>query len=347
MLAILGDTHTGAHSSNPAHHEYMSLFFKDFFKYVDAHNIKNVIQLGDLFDVRKHVTTWSLNWFKSNFIREVISRNMNVWVLVGNHDIHYRESVKLSSVKEVLDPYSDWFTIVEEPADYCIDNKWFLLVPWVCRENQQQVTEAISNSVSEYCCGHFEFDGFELYKGQLAKSTHSHTHYNKFHTVFSGHYHHMSRKDNIIYTGTPYELTWQDSGTAKGFFVLDDREHFIENPHKIYSKFAISSVDQKNLSPLVTSKHVRVILDELLEPKQRERLEDLIYSLSPLSVKFIEQVVDKTTVPTVNYSSTVPISSIITDYVSTVTLPDTVERDILNTVMLQLHQEASTSASND
>lgn len=345
-VAILGDCHVGAHNSNPVHHEYMAKFFADFFTYIDNTGIKEIIQLGDLFDVRKHVTTWSLNWFKKHFLQPIIERNLKCYVLVGNHDIHYRESVSLSSVREVLEPFSDWFVIVDEPKDYCIDNKWFLLVPWVCRENNDDVSKAINDSISDYCCGHFEFDGFELYKGQIAKTHHTHTHYKKFKTVFSGHYHHMSRKDNIQYTGTPYELTWQDADTTKGFFVLYDETLILtENKHKIYSRFHLSKVDTKNLSTLVTGKHVRVTIDESLEPKQRDKLEDTIHSLSPLSVKFIDQVVEKETATSTTYNSSVPITDLITEYVGNVSLPDTVDQELMNTVMIKLHIEASTSAS--
>lgn len=344
-VAILGDCHVGAHGSNPTHHAYMAKFFVDFFKYIDDNKITTIIQLGDLFDVRKHVTTWSLNWFKQHVLKPIIERNLMCYVLVGNHDIHYRESVTLSSVREVLDPYSDWFTVVDTPKDYYIDDKWFLLVPWVCRENMMDINSAIQSSVAEYCCGHFEFDGFELYRGQLAKSHYTHASYSKFTTVFSGHYHHMSRRDNIQYTGTPYELTWQDADTTKGFFVLSDSLELVENPHKIYSKVELSKVDVKNLAPHVTEKHVRVIIDEALDQKQRDRLEDTVYSLSPLSVKFVEQVVEKQTASTTSYNGAIPITNLITDYVNNVTLPDSVDVGDMNTLMIKLHVEASTSAS--
>lgn len=344
-ILFIGDTHISVSNASIPHHENMSKFFQDLFDYVDKNGTRTILQLGDLFDVRKHINTWSLNFFRENFIKPVIERDLHVIILLGNHDIYYRESLQVSSVEEVLTPYSEYFTIVKTPIDMVIENETFLLVPWVCKENTEEVQRAIQNSKSKYCAGHFEFNGFELFKGQLAKTHYNHDEYKKFEQVFSGHYHHMSSKDNVLYTGTPYELTWVDCDTPKGMFSLKDSIlTFIENPHKLYSAFRLSD-HPKIAEDLIHKKFVKITVDTPLEPKQREALLDMVYSMQPHSVKLIESrtVVDDTV--EVSHEATTSISELIGEYVETVKLNENIDKEKLNSILLSMFVEASANAS--
>jgi len=339
-IAIVGDTHFGASNSSITLHDYMEKFYRDFFQYIDDNDIKTIIQLGDLFDVRKHINTWSLNFFREVFLKPVIERNLRVVVLLGNHDIYYRESLQISSVEEVLTPYQEWFTLIKEPTDIVLYDKSFLMVPWVCKENHDRVSQSIKESESQYCCGHFEFNGFEMFSGHMSSTTYDHLEYKKFRKVFSGHYHHMSSKDNIIYTGTPYELTWQDCNTSKGFYVMEgDAIAFIENRHRFYSSFALSQYD-KIPESLVTEKNVRILVDTDLTPKQREKLLDSLHRMKPHSIKLIEKKIDVESVD-IEYQQGSSISDLISDYVDVIPITGTVDRDKLKNVLIGMFVEAS------
>jgi len=342
-IAILGDLHFGCHNSSPVHHAYMKKFFADFFEYVDANKITKIIQLGDLFDVRKHINTWSSNFFRETFLKPCISRNLDVWVLLGNHDIYYRESLEVSSVEEVLTPYDNWFHIVKEPTDLIIEDHSFLMVPWVCKENAEAVSASIKKSKSIFCIGHFEFDGFELFKGQMAKSSYKHTEYKKFKQVISGHYHAMSSRDNVLYTGTPYELTWQDSNTAKGFFVLNDEKQltFVENPHKLYVSLSLEKGSPVNAID-VEDKILKVKMTGSWEPKEREAALDLLYSMRPNDVKLIqtEALVEEISVDTSKYQTFVGVDSMISDYVENIQVNESVDKTRLTQMLLEIFNEA-------
>lgn len=342
-LAILGDQHFGASGSNVLVHQYMRKFYADFFDYVDTNNIKTVLQLGDMFDVRKHINTWTLSFFREVFLKPVIERDMHVIVLLGNHDIFYRESLQISSVEEVLTPYQEWFTIVKESADYMIEDQSFLIVPWVCKENLDRVNTAIAESKSEYCAGHFEFNGFELFRGQPAKTNYSHEGYSKFEKVFSGHYHHMSSKDNVLYTGTPYELTWQDCGTTKGFFVLDDGSlELVETKHTLFSYITLSDyADHRIPEELVREKHVKLKIDVALDPKQKDALSDMLYSMQPHSLKFIEKKIDASDTEDVHYEQTTSIADLIKDYVTNINVDAAIDKDVLIDKLIGVYIEAT------
>ena len=56
-VAIITDTHFGARNDNDNFNEYFYQFYEGvFFQYLQTHNIKTVLHLGDLMDRRKYVS---------------------------------------------------------------------------------------------------------------------------------------------------------------------------------------------------------------------------------------------------------------------------------------------------
>lgn len=343
-IILLGDVHVGCHNASLVHHSSMSKFFVNFFEYIDKYQIRDIVQLGDLFDVRKHINTWSLNWFRTNILNPIRDRNIHMTVLLGNHDIFYRESLQVSSVEEVLEPYKKWFTVVKEPTEhsFCNNSLNFLLVPWVCKENTDTVADAITKSKSAYCAGHFEFDGFELFRGHVAKTNYKHDSYKKFTKVFSGHYHHMNTRDNVIYTGTPYELTWQDCNTTKGFFTLDTEGNMemIENCHTMYTRLSYSESETIS-SERITDHYVRFVIDQQITAKEREAALDKLQSMQPYSLKVIESTTAPAPVASVEQVQHQQTDDIIRGYIENVEIPVTIDRTELNTIIMNLFAEAS------
>ena len=345
-FVILGDTHFGNGNSSLIHHANMRKFYVDLFKYIDDNGITSILQLGDLFDVRKHINTWTLNYFREVFLNPVIQRNLHVYVLLGNHDIYYRESLSVSSVEEVLGHFSNWFTVIKEPKEYTIGGSNFLVVPWVCKENEVAVSKAIAESTADYCAGHFEFNGFEFFQGQFAKAGHNHTEYSKFKTVFSGHYHHRSSRDNIVYTGTPYQLTWNDNGCSRGFYVFQNGHYeFVENIHQLYSAFSLSQYPDGIPEEIITEKYVKITVDTELDSKSRTTLLDRLYSYNPHTIRLIEPRVESAESVSVQHTEKTGIDCLITDYVNNMTTSPNIDRDRLNTIMLNMFIEASANAS--
>jgi hypothetical protein len=77
--------------------------------------------------------------------------------------------------------------------------------------------------------------GIDLGSGRLSKHGFRYEDYGaKFNQTFSGHYHRMSEHidGRVIYTGSPYQITRDDIGLVKGFWVYDfdsNEKELIEN----------------------------------------------------------------------------------------------------------------------
>ena len=234
-IAILGDTHFGSRNDLKLFHDYFAKFYNNiFFPYLEEQNIQTILQLGDLFDRRKYINFYSLAEAKRYFFDP--AKPYDVHTLVGNHDMYWRESVEVNSSSLVLGEYNN-ITVHTKPYTIMIDNTTIDVIPWICTENQDEIYQFIGKSKSDICIGHFEVAGFSMYRGMEAHAGLDGNIFAKYEVVLSGHYHTRSKKENIVYTGTPYEMTWSDYNDPKGFHIFDTETReltFIQNPYTMF-----------------------------------------------------------------------------------------------------------------
>ena len=218
-VLLIGDTHFGASNSSDYFLKYQEKYFERLLKYMLDNDIHHMIHLGDLYDNRKSIYIRTLKMSTKFFTNAFNRDDMNVWIIIGNHDTVYKNTVELNTVRELL--YWTRFHIVDKPEDVMIGNASFLLVPWICDSNIIECMEAINNSPSEFCAGHFEIEGFQYILGAKSTSGLNREVFSRFDTTFSGHYHAGSYANGIYYVGSPYELTWADYNDKKRVLVLD------------------------------------------------------------------------------------------------------------------------------
>lgn len=251
-VAILGDTHIGARNDSTTFHAFFRKFYEHvFFPYLREHNILHIVQLGDLFDRRKYINFNSLKSSRDYLFNE-LNQNYTTWALVGNHDTYYKNTNEVNSLDLLLDGYHNIVT-VNEPTEVEFEEVKFLLVPWICEENQKQCFDAIANSDANVIAGHFEIAGFEMYKGSICDHGTERSLFANSERVLSGHFHHQSKVGNIHYVGTPYEMTWSDYDDQKGFHVYDTDTReliFVPNPYSIFKKLHYDDLN-KDISDVV------------------------------------------------------------------------------------------------
>ena len=63
-IALLNDTHFGVRNDSPMFMEYQNKFYNElFFPYLQENNIKTLIHLGDVVDIRKFINHNTANNF--------------------------------------------------------------------------------------------------------------------------------------------------------------------------------------------------------------------------------------------------------------------------------------------
>ena len=292
-IAILGDTHFGSRGDHKIFHDLFDKFYTNtFFPYIKEHGIADIIQLGDLFDRRKYINFYTLSESKRYFFEPAKEFNLNV--LIGNHDIYWRESLEVNSTSLVLGEY-DNINICAEPKTINIDGTSIDIIPWICEDNKDSVIEFISKSKSDICVGHFEIAGFSMYRGAEAHDGLNGNMFSKYELVLSGHYHTRSKKENIVYTGAPYEMTWQDYSDPKGFHVFDTETRkltFIENPYTIFHRIEYNDseklveLDSLDLKDCI----VRLIVVNKTDYYKFDQFVSKLYSKGCYEIKIVEDL---------------------------------------------------------
>lgn len=234
-VAFLGDLHIGAGSNNKDIWANQYQFFQfQFLPYLEQNSdIKMVIQTGDFFDSRSAVPHVAMH--NGQWVAEEIAKRVELHVLVGNHDIPFKNTNNFDSVDPIIG-HIDGVQVYQWPGD----KNGIMIVPWISPGNTEQVMGAIAKTKAKYLVGHFDVIGGKFNKHDR-KSEHGvdPNAFKKFDRVISGHYHTKSRISNIDFVGTPYELDWNDWDDPKGFHIFDTETNeltFIHNYNNLFYK---------------------------------------------------------------------------------------------------------------
>lgn len=296
-VALVTDTHFGARSDSIPFDRFIRRFYEEcFWPEIDKRGIDTIFHLGDCFDRRKYINYQTLQSCKEYFFEQAKKRNINVVMIVGNHDTFYKNTNQVNSPGLLLREY-DNIIAYSGPTDYSIDGLSILLMPWICTDNYNECMEAIKLSKSPVMFGHLEIAGFQMYKGHDNEDGFDPKLFQKFDLVCSGHFHHRSSSGNIVYLGNPYELTWADFEDPRGFHIFDTGTRnleFIQNPFNIFHKIYYDDSNSKDNGSVdlsfVSESHVKLIVVNKTDFYKFDQFVDRIYQHNPLELKIIEDL---------------------------------------------------------
>jgi len=197
-IAIVTDIHIGARGDSRIFADFQRKFFLEvFFPYLDEHGITTVFDLGDTFDRRKYVNYLSLKRGREFLFDEIAKRNIDFHALIGNHDTYYTNTNDVNSMKLLLQEYPS-FKLYEDKAEHLqLGSTKFLMLPWISKENAEYNLDMVANSDANVVMGHLEMKGFEMMKGSVCAHGLDLKLFKNFENVYSGHFHHPSRYQNL------------------------------------------------------------------------------------------------------------------------------------------------------
>jgi len=350
-IAILGDLHIGTRNGSEIMTEHQKTFFDQFFGYLLSHNMDTVIQLGDLFDVRKQANYKVLDFAFRELFDKIEANKLNFHTLIGNHDIFYKETLSITSSQLVLRNYKH-IHIHDNPTTLSFDGVTFDIIPWICNENATQCMEYIRKSKSDYCCGHFAINEFPVLGNILFEEGMDKNAFSHYKHVFSGHFHNRSSKGNISYIGIPYQLTWSDAMTENGFVVFDTQTHeweYIANPDRYY--YYMTYDDSKpglSTSPetvKIKNSFIKVIVSHKSRSALFTNYINTIINEHPADLKIIDQqLIDMRGMQLVDVSGTIKGTlQLIDDYVDQIDIPN---KELVKNAMRSLYNQATTIQDN-
>jgi len=229
-IVLLSDTHFGARKNADVFLESQMRFMYDqFIPYLIDNDIKNVFWLGDIFDNRSSTNIKIMNAVIDLFKK---LKQFNITLLTGNHDSFFNDSINVNSIK-IFSEFSN-VTLIENITQTVLDDVKITMVPWIV--DNSKFVEEFKTLDTDICLGHFNINGFNFNKFKLSEDGVSEKIFDKCKKVFSGHFHIRNVKTynntEIIYIGSPYQLTRNDVDECRGFTVLDLKDlsyEFIDN----------------------------------------------------------------------------------------------------------------------
>lgn len=220
-LLWLTDIHFGEKNNERLHNQDCSDFIDWAIDRAKSEKVDCILFGGDWFHHRHQIHVGTLNYSKKN-MKKLNDCGIPVVMLLGNHDLYYKDRRDVSSVEATSDFKN--ITIIDSITK--IGD--VLLVPWVLNSETDLVKKELKNCT--YCFGHFELPAFLMNSLVTVPDKDHGLTYEDFNDVkewaFSGHYHIRQNKGKMIYTGntfpTSYSDVWDDD---RGIMILNWGEY--------------------------------------------------------------------------------------------------------------------------
>ena len=339
-VLLITDQHFGVRNDNLHFVEHYRRFYsKIVIPFIKASGIKEIINLGDTFDKRRSINYMSLEAAKEMWFDPVKELGCKMTALIGNHDIYYKNTLRINSPEELLGGYD--IDVIDEPTTRNYDGTDILFLPWICDENSDRTLRSITESTAPLCMGHLELNGFEAHPGHVMDNGIDMNIFSKFNKVFSGHYHTKSNKNNCYYLGNPYQLYWNDYAQKRGFHVLDTDTHkttFYRNPfdtfYKLYYNNGVDIPDENELK----GTFVKLIVENKGDYSKFDYAVRKLQDIGLADLKIVEDL----SVDLESGSSVVETEDTMTlldNYIDEIDLK--VSKDSVKNIMRSLYMEAS------
>jgi len=284
-VAILNDTHCGVRNSSDIFLKYQERFYEEvFFPYLKEHDITQILHLGDYYEHRKFVNFKALNANRKHFLEPMRDAGITMDIIPGNHDVYFKNTNELCSLKELLGYFTTNVNIVMKPTVLDYDGLGVGVVPWINNQNYKEYMEWIAQCKAPILGAHLELKGFEMMAG--VPNPHGmdpSDAFSRFEMVLSGHFHTKSSQGNVHYLGSQMEFTWADVDDPKYFHVLDTETREItavRNPITMfkkviyddtntdYSKIDVKQFERKFIKLIVINKNDLYMFDQFVDRLQ-------------------------------------------------------------------------------
>ena len=339
-IALLGDLHAGVHKDEPVFANAMRRFIQDLFlPYLEKHKIGHVIQLGDIVDRRTGISYVTMNRLRHDIIMPLVDAELDLHVLIGNHDVPFRDSLFPNAPVELFQGFP--VTVYYAPVEATVANLSCVILPWICRSNHEATMDLLKRTRRRVAFGHLELAGFNMYKGLPCENGMSSQLFNMFDLVCSGHFHQPSSDGIIHYIGAPMQYTWADAGCERGFAVLDTDTlalQYVPNPESMFIQ--IDYRDEATVKQVfeVQDRFVKINVIERKDHSLFEYFVERLEKSGARDIRVIEQGFDIATQENLDDSDLK--TEDIRTYFKSIEDIKGLDRDKIESILLKLYTEA-------
>lgn len=274
-MIVLGDIHLGVKGNSSLYHSIAIDLFDKVCEYAHYNDIEYLVQVGDLFDNRKALTHSTIDTALS--IADKVDKSFKQsFFIVGNHDTANKDTMFPHGLM-IFNKYKN-ITVVDKPTTF----DRVLMLPWIF-DAQDMVDASI-------CMGHFDINGAIMNSSNTKATSHrlNFSDFSKYDLTVSGHYHTPGvYENNVRYIGTPYQLSFNDIGSERGFYVLNtdipslDFVRFDDYPHHYVF------TDKSDIATDISGQIVKLVFTDNYGIDGNKEIIDRFRSMGPLSLNIV------------------------------------------------------------
>lgn len=210
---------------------------EDIRNIIKENNIDIIVFLGDILDNHKNIHLTVLNE-TIIFFKKLSKLEKKIYVLVGNHD---RTNNQVYMTNE-----HPFYMININNVEFISKTKQvneLLFVPYVPNGRFNDAINGFDLTNIKCIFAHQEFKGCMLNKHITSKNGDD---YSNYPYIISGHIHTFHKMENVLYIGTPYQISIDES--EKKYYVIFDTE--THNIKKIRTTFEYQKIKEINIEDI-------------------------------------------------------------------------------------------------
>lgn len=344
-ILITTDTHLGISNSSPFWIEKIKQYFEGICRYAKDENIDTLIHLGDFFDNQRSITHPVIH---AGFeIGEMLDNTFKkVSILIGNHDIFYKNSLHPTSLK-LFEKFNSINIIDTITSDIC-DEYTLTYIPWIV---DYDTFFNYINSLSEedkvktILMGHFDIN--EITMNRFGRKSENQKlkpeDFQGFKMILSGHYHMPGEYPyNIKYLGSPYHQTFADEG-ERFTYILDSKTGELSTlKTETMPEFITMNVEKLDESK-IEGNCIRLLFPNQKTDDEIQQIKDRVKSLGAIKVadkyEFTPSTENANDIDLSPEDILLSPEETVLKYINEVELPDTLKKKTLKSVIMVLFKE--------
>ncbi len=267
-ILLFSDIHIHAHKGKESRLQDCLDALYWVFHTARERNIKDVVFAGDLFQDRTNIKVYTYHQTYKVFTQ---FSDLNIWLLLGNHDLWYSEKADISSVIPI--GALSYVNVIDKPTTLNIAGIDIDFLPYT--QNPIAVLADNFDARAPILVGHIAVDGATLNFNHNIKAEVSVEYENDmipvskdlfdgYQKVFLGHYHGAQKLNNVVeYIGSTLQLNFGEANQDKHIMVFDTETLDVEYIKNTFSPkhyiIKAEEVDKYDLG----SNFFNVIIDDI------------------------------------------------------------------------------------
>jgi len=318
---LVTDTHLGLYNDSDVWLDVVVNLFDQIRQTCHRENIKKIIHLGDFFHNRKSINTKTQ--IAAQGIIDLL-HGLDLFIIVGNHDTYYKNKIQPTSLR----------IFRKEPDVHVIEDTVFIdeimAVPWGGEIRPTHIP---------YCMGHFAITGFNMNDSYVCKKGQDPSIFNQFQKVYSGHFHTPSNQGKITYLGSPYQQTFHDADSTRGYYIFENGEIDLIEFRK-YPHFVKMNTENIRLGK-ISGNIIKLTFEKDYGTSENEIIINGIMKRNPhqIHVDFSKISYDVEDEPDEEMPDMIDHDGIIRDYVGKIEKPENINEKTLMDIMFNLTEE--------